>query len=108
MPGSEYFRFRYDDEAEREITRSAQWRELLQGIGDGIAVDARAHAPVGHPSKGGAASIHAETLLESDGWEARISWEKRKFWMYFSEKGTVHMPARPFLEPALERARGNI
>lgn len=105
MAASSYFR--YHDEAELEITRSGAWRERMQQIGDAIADDARDHAPVGHPSKGGAASIHAETVLEPTGWEARVSWEKRKFWMYFSEKGTVHMAARPFLRPALDRARGN-
>lgn len=98
----------YFDEAELEITHSGAWRERLQDIGDDIARDAREHAPVGRPSKGGAASIHCETALTPAGWEARIGWEKRKFWMYFREEGTVYQTARPFLRPALERARGNV
>lgn len=98
----------YFDAAELEITHSAEWRERLQGIGDDIAQDAREHAPVGHPSRGGAASIHCEMELVPEGWQARIGWEKRKFWMFFREKGTVYQPARPFLEPALDRARDRI
>lgn len=98
----------YLDQAELAITHSSDWRERLQGFGDEIARDSREHAPVGHPSHGGAASIHCETDLAPEGWQARIGWEQRKFWMSFQDLGTVHQPARPFLEPALDRARDRI
>lgn len=97
---------RYFESAEREIASSGPFREHLQRIGDGIAGDARAHAPVGHPSHGGAAGIAAVTELGPDGWEVRVSWQRRNYYMKFVESGTVHMPARPFLVPALNRARG--
>jgi HK97 gp10 family phage protein len=106
MAGSEYFR--YHPEGELEILSSGQWRDLLQQVGDRIATDARQDAPVGHPSRGGAASIHAETVRGPNGWEVRVSWTRSHYYMYFSEKGTVHMPARPFLRPALDRARGSV
>lgn len=107
MAGSEYFK--YHPEGERVILSSMQWRDLLQHVGDRIAADAREHAPrSARHSRGGAASIHAETSLGPNGWEARVSWTRQHYYMYFTEKGTVHMPARPFLRPALDRARGSV
>lgn len=98
----------YHAEVEREILSSGEWRDTLQGLGDRVAVDARRTAPAGHPSRGSAATIHAETTLEPAGWEARVSWERDKYWIGFSETGTVHMRARPFLRPALDRVRGSV
>jgi HK97 gp10 family phage protein len=96
----------YFERAERELASSPEFREYLQRVGDGVASDARAHAPVGRPSQGGAAGIAAVTQLSPDGWEVLISWQRRNFYLKFHESGTVYMPARPFLVPALNRARG--
>jgi HK97 gp10 family phage protein len=81
-------------------------RDFMQRTGDAIARDAEAHAPVGHPlSQGGARSIHAETNLTPKGWRVKISWDRRHYYMRFPETGTKYQHARPFLRPALERAR---
>ena len=95
---------RYHDAAEREITRSPEFRDRMQEIGDVIADDAAEHAP--RRTGAGAASIEAVTELGPAGWEVRISWQKPNYYLKFHESGTVHMPARPFLVPALNRARG--
>jgi HK97 gp10 family phage protein len=101
--------FTYRPDGEREILSSAQWRDSLQQVGNRIAADARQSAPRrARGSQGGAASIHAETRMTPRGWEVRISWTKSHYYMLFREKGTVHEPARPFLRPALDRARGNV
>lgn len=50
----------------------------------------------------GAASIHAEPVLDGPEWTARISWSRERFYMYWHERGSVSLPARPFLVPTLE------
>ena len=96
----------YFKEAEDEFARSDLMRDFMQRVGDEIARDAERHAPVRHPvSHGGARSIHAETNLTPKGWRAKISWDKTHYYLRFTETGTKYMPARPFLRPALERAR---
>lgn len=93
----------YHDAAERELASSSQARTLMQDLGDHIAHTAAAGAP--RRTGAGAASIHAETDLAPAGWQVRISWDQRHYYLTFSEVGTEHMHARPFLRPALERAR---
>lgn len=95
----------YFPAAELAWRASVGVRDLLEHFGAEVAGDARAHAPVGQPSHGGAASIHAETSLGPEGWEAEVSWDTAHYYMTFIETGTVHLPARPFLVPALERVR---
>lgn len=48
----------------------------------------------------GAASIHAEFGEQSS---VDISWSRERYYMKFHELGSVHLPARPFLVPALDR-----
>jgi len=74
----------------------------LMEIGDQIAADARSNAP--RKSGAGADSIHAEPQPGLDP-EVHVSWERQKFYMFFMEKGTSHLPARPFLIPAADRYR---
>jgi HK97 gp10 family phage protein len=62
---------------------------------------ARAGAP--HRTGLGAASIHAEASHTTGGDEVHISWERDRYYMEFSERGTRRMPARPFLVPAVDR-----
>ena len=95
----------YFDSAEREYLASASMRDAMQSVGGPIAAVARSRAPIGHPSHGGAASIRAVTDLGPNGWEVRISWDAAHYYLTFVELGTVYMPARPFLRPALTGAR---
>lgn len=95
----------YYDSAQREFMSSADVREVFQYVGDRVAEHARQHAPVGRPSHGGAASIEAVTELGPDGWEVRIGPDRSHYYMSFTETGTVHMAARPFLVPALTETR---
>ena len=63
---------------------------------------ARANAP--KRTGMGAQSIRAEAVLDS--WEVwfRASWDRDHYYMHMHERGTVRLPARPFLVPALEGA----
>lgn len=61
---------------------------------------AAAHAPKN--TGRGAASIRAEAVLDGPEWTARISWDRDHYYMYFRERGTRQLPARPFLVPTLE------
>jgi HK97 gp10 family phage protein len=98
--------FIYHPEVERDLLFSAQARELVDRAGERIAAQAAADAP--HRTGAGAASIDSQTRLTPHGWEARVSWTRRHYYMYFHERGTVRMPARPFLRPAIDKARGRI
>lgn len=48
----------------------------------------------------GAASIHAEAVLDGSEWTARVSWDREHFYMRFHELGAKQLTARPFLVPA--------
>jgi len=63
----------------------------------------RAQAAAPRATGAGAQSIHAEPYLDrrNKEWQARIGWERVRFYMYFHERGAKHLPARPFLVPAL-------
>lgn len=50
----------------------------------------------------GAASIHAESVVDAQGPAADISWDREHYYMIFPHQGTKYMPPRPFLEDALE------
>jgi HK97 gp10 family phage protein len=97
--------FTYFEAGERALRAGAEMRLMLQQAGDRVAQAARDTAPRGHPSHGGADSIHCETALGPTGWEAEISFDRAHYYLGFHEVGTEHMPARPFLRPALERGR---
>lgn len=73
--------------------------ELLE-IGEKVAADARSHAP--RRTGQGADSIHAEPQPGAAP-EVRVSWERDRYYMAFQERGTVRLPARPFLTPAADR-----
>lgn len=83
------------------IKRSPQMRDVLMDVTEQqLLPDAQQRAP--KRTGAGAASIHAEPVLEDDEWTTHTSWDRDHFYMWFPEKGTVHQPARPFLVPALE------
>jgi HK97 gp10 family phage protein len=98
--------FTYHPEIERELLFTPEARDLVEMVGDLIAEQAAGDAP--KDTGAGAGSIQAVTRLGPNGWEARVSWTKARYYMYFHERGTVHLPARPFLRPAREAARGLI
>ncbi len=96
----------YHEEAERELLFSGAWRERIGEVGDRIATDAREHAPVAAKSKGGALSISsAVDLHPKRGWQAKVSWDRRHYYMTFPENGTIYQAERPFLRPALKLVR---
>lgn len=81
------------------ITGSGDVRDYLLDATHPVAVQAKARAP--HNTGAGAAGIHTEMILTQGEWEALVSWEQEEFYMYWHEKGSRYLPARPFLVPAL-------
>lgn len=100
MPGT---RVVIDDSQINAIPRSEEFRRYQIDLAEALVIPpARAGAP--KDTGAGAASIFVDAVLATDQWEARVSWERTRYYMYFHEIGTVHMSARPFLVPALESA----
>lgn len=91
-----------DEREIEQLVRSVDVRELLLDSAEPIVGRARLGAP--EASGEGAASIRREAVLDGPDWTVRISWDRDHFYMYFHDRGTVRLPARPFLEPALEAA----
>src|SRR5258705_12191513 len=61
----------------------------------------RAQAGAAKLTGEGAASMHAEAILDGPEWTARISWDRVHYYMFFHERGTKFMDARPFLVPSI-------
>ncbi|MBM0275096.1 HK97-gp10 family putative phage morphogenesis protein [Micromonospora tarensis] len=91
-----------DQAAVDEVVRSVDMRDLLLDVADPIVGRAQLGAP--KASGEGAASIRSEPVLDGPDWTVRISWDRAHFYMYFHDRGTERLPARPFLEPALDGA----
>lgn len=90
-----------DHAAIAKIAHSEDVREQLLIAGERMAGRARAMAPVRtHGSLGGAASIRAEAVHESEGWTVRVSWDSAHPYMRFTDLGTIHIPAQHYLEEA--------
>lgn len=89
----------------RALRATPQVRARLMEVGEVVAERAKAAAPKDSPSKGGAASIHAEMRGTVRTPEVHVSWDPAHFYMRFNEEGTEHQPARPFLRPAAESIR---
>jgi HK97 gp10 family phage protein len=87
----------------REIQKVAKNRQVQQRLkrdAEALAMTAARLAP--KRTGAGASSIHAEP--QSDGsW--RVSWGRGRDYMRFSELGTKHQGAKPFLGPAAKRRR---
>lgn len=67
-----------------------------------VVEDAKANAP--RKTGAGAASIRAEVDWSGeDGPAVRVGWDTDHYYMRFHELGTKHLPARPFLRPAVDR-----
>ncbi|MET8908386.1 HK97-gp10 family putative phage morphogenesis protein [Micromonospora sp. NPDC004551] len=94
------------ERAVREVASSEDLRDLLMETGEPIEQRAAGLAP--KRTGAGAASIRREPVLDGFAWTVRISWDREHYYMYFHDRGTERLPARPFLEPALEAAIGGI
>lgn len=91
-----------DEAAVEAVVRSVDMRDLLLEVAQPIEERVVAGAP--KDTGEGAASIRREPVLDGPDWTVRISWDRAHFYMYFHDRGTRRLPARPFLEPALEAA----
>jgi len=89
-----------DDDAIEALAKVPGMREDLLQAAEPAVRASYSGAP--KLSGSGAASIRAEAVLDGPEWTARISWEQLFFYMYFHERGTKHLPARPFLVPGLD------
>lgn len=81
---------------------SGDVRDMLYDATHPVVLQARSRAP--HDTGAGAAGIHTEMILTQGEWIALVSWEQQEFYMYWHEKGSRKLPARPFLVPALRAA----
>jgi len=68
-----------------------------------IVREAQAHAP--RLTGAGGDSIRADKDRDAEGTTVHITWEREFYYMYFHERGTRLLPARPFLVPTLEGLR---
>jgi HK97 gp10 family phage protein len=89
-----------DEAAIRGLAKDPSMGPLLLEAAMPELARARAQAP--KHTGAGAASIHAEAVLDGPEWTARASWDQLHFYMRFHELGTRYLPARPFLVPAFE------
>ena len=87
------------DRAFVELLHRPDFRDEIVDIGNGfVASEAALRAP--KRTGFGASTIHAEPVLEPDGWVARVSWSRDAYYLQFHEFGTQYMDEDPFLEPA--------
>ncbi len=80
---------------------------VVGDVGDSVAADAASMAPreialLGHPSRGGAESIHSEVSIEDGRPVAKISWDAEHYYMKFVEYGTSTQPAQHFMRRAAQ------
>ena len=83
-----------------QLVREASLREGMLAAAAPVVDVARAGAP--HRTGRGAGTIHAEAALLDGEWDALVSWSQLGFYMYFQDVGTRRLPARRFLEHAVE------
>jgi len=95
-----------DQQAVAAVAASTDVRDLLMEAGEPVEDRAKLGAP--KETGEGAGSIRREPVLDGFAWTVRISWDRPHYYLYFHDRGTEHLPARPFLEPALEAAIGGI
>ncbi|WP_422751345.1 HK97-gp10 family putative phage morphogenesis protein [Micromonospora sp. WMMD1219] len=94
------------ERAIREYAAGGDVADLLMEAGEPVEGYAKAGAP--KRSGEGAESIRREPVLDGFVQTVRISWDRTHYYLYFHDRGTEHLPARPFMEPALEAAIGGI
>lgn len=84
------------------MMRSGATKDMLYDATAPVVDDAQGRAP--KATGAGARGIHQELVLTADEWESLVSWDQDQFYMYWHEKGSRYLPARPFLVPALRAA----
>ena len=89
-----------DEAGIRSLAKDPAMGPLLLEASAPDLANARGWAP--KRTGAGAASIHAEAVLDGPEWTARASWDQLHRYMKFHELGTRYMPAEPFLVPAFE------
>lgn len=102
MPTRTSVQVTVDYDAVERLSRSDAVRDLLEEGVKPVVFDARGRAP--KDTGRGARSIHSETVLTSDEWEAIVSWDQFHYYMYFAERGDRYRAPHPFLVPALKDA----
>lgn len=80
--------------------------ERLADLGQAMAVEMRASAPVGSRRHGfhGRQTIYARRGRDRQGFFVDVGATAKGFWLAFQEWGTSKMPPRPWARPAIERA----
>jgi HK97 gp10 family phage protein len=61
----------------------------------------RAQAAAPKRTGEGAASIQAKPRIDHGEQTVRVAWDRIHFYMFFQERGTKYIDARPFLVPSL-------
>lgn len=84
------------------LEASGEVRDMLFDASHPVVLTAKARAP--KATGQGAAHIHTEMVLTAGEWEALTSWDQDNYYMYWHERGSRQLPARPFLVPALRAA----
>lgn len=113
MPRGSHYKVIYRDETEHRVAAGEDLHGVMQRYVDDIADDASRGAPrsegAGH-ARGthGADNIVGVVDRVPEGWRGRVGWYRKAYYLGFHEKGTQHMPARPFLVPAAERRRASL
>jgi HK97 gp10 family phage protein len=92
-----------DEKAIKAFAGSPEMRAAVLAAANRVVPEARARAP--HLTGAGAASIHAEAVLDDGEWTAHISWTRDTYYLRFHELGTRSLPAQPFLVPSFEGAQ---
>lgn len=90
------------DRAIRALSALPALRGVLEATSRPLIAAAQGAAP--KRTGAGAASIHAEAVLDGDEWSALIGWDREHYYMRFHELGTRTLPARPFLVPSVKGA----
>lgn len=80
-------------------------RKGLRAAVNPMVRDARKLAP--RNTGKGAKSIRGRVNIRKGNGIARITWDKKYFYLRFHETGTRKMSARPFLRPAFDNNRAN-
>jgi hypothetical protein len=94
---------RYLDATERVIATGPEMRAVMQGLVDDLAVEGARRAP--KESGAGAGSIEGRVRRVPQGWEGRVAWARRHYYMYMQHEGWTDRagrrhPGRPFLREA--------
>lgn len=98
MPSLSKVQVEIDEAGMAALARSVEIRDaVLDPAESRVVAPARARAP--KRTGFGASTIHAETELGPDGWEAHVSWGLEANYMRHQQFGTRYMDADPFLVP---------